>query len=716
MKKNKKILIAFLAFLILDLSSSQNEYYDYFRSPTFSDYGTVGLLNMPSARTLDEGSLAFHWSRTQPYLRGSIVATPFSWFEALYKYTDINDKLYSPIRSFSGGQSLKDKAFDAKFILLFENEYLPQLAVGFRDLGGTNRFASEYLVASKAVKNFDFTIGMGWGKLAGRNNLSNPLTNLNNRFDVRGNSGERGTGGKLSTDAWFSGEKASIFGGFEYFPKFYPRLRLKLEYDSTDFDTEGERPVVQKSPVNFGISYKLSRTIDIHAGYVRGNTLQMGFTFKGTFRDRDPYKIKKDPPILLDKKTSTAAKIITSRDERSMYLLALRELQKNQIYLQSAEIEDDEIHVVYSQRKFNNIMQAAGRSSIIIDSIASEKIQKFRFSSLNGPNLMSTVTIPRDEFTRSLDDKDFQSLKYVAKVEKADIDFSEMEYVPKASFPVINYEISPEIRSHIGGPDAFYFGQAWIRGDFNITFSRKLSVNGILSANLFDNFDNLRLPSDSQLPRVRTEIVDYLKDGSDLSISRLQFNYLDSISRDLYTRLSIGYFEEMYGGFAFEALYRPFTSPFAIGIEVYDAKKRNFDQKFGFQDYDVVSGHINTYYKHAPSGVLVTMRGGRFLAKDSGITLDFSRRFKSGMYVGAFFTLTDVSEEEFGEGSFDKGFYFSLPIEIFSREHAPGRTFFGLKPLTRDGGASVISGMGLYGITDQSSRNNLLQEWDTFYE
>ena len=241
MKKNKKILIAFLAFLILDLSSSQNEYYDYFRSPTFSDYGTVGLLNMPSARTLDEGSLAFHWSRTQPYLRGSIVATPFSWFEALYKYTDINDKLYSPIRSFSGGQSLKDKAFDAKFILLFENEYVPQLAVGFRDLGGTNRFASEYLVASKAVKNFDFTIGMGWGKLAGRNNLSNPLTNLNNRFDVRGNSGERGTGGKLSTDAWFSGEKASIFGGFEYFPKFYPRLRLKLEYDSTDFDTEGER-------------------------------------------------------------------------------------------------------------------------------------------------------------------------------------------------------------------------------------------------------------------------------------------------------------------------------------------------------------------------------------------------------------------------------------------------------------------------------------------
>ena len=150
------------------------------------------------------------------------------------------------------------------------------------------------------------SLGIGWGKLAGRNNFSNPLTNLSNRFDTRGNSGERGYGGKFSPDAWFSGERASLFGGFEYFPKYLPRLRLKFEYDSTDFDTEGERPILQKSPINFGISYKLSRNIDVHAGYIRGNTF-VGFTFKGTFRDRDPYMIKNDP-VLLDKKTSNAAK------------------------------------------------------------------------------------------------------------------------------------------------------------------------------------------------------------------------------------------------------------------------------------------------------------------------------------------------------------------------------------------------------------------------
>ena len=65
--------------------------------------------------------------------------------------------------------------------------------------------------------------------------------------------------------------------------------------------------------------------------------------------------------------------------------------------------------------------------------------------------------------------------------------------------------------------------------------------------------------------------------------------------------------------------------------------------------------------------MLFHLRGGRYLAKDSGVTFDFSRIFRSGMRVGAFFSLTDISFEEFGEGSFDKGFYFHVPLEIFSQ-------------------------------------------------
>ena len=218
------------------------------------------------------------------------------------------------------------------------------------------------------------------------------------------------------------------------------------------------------------------------------------------------------------------------------------------------------------------------------------------------------------------------------------------------------------------------------------------------------------------MPHVRTDIVKYLKGGRGFSITRLQADYISRLSKNIYSRLSVGLFEEMFGGVSGEILYRPFTSPFAIGAELSNVTQRDFNQMFDFQEYTVLTGHINAYYKHSPSGVLMTLRGGRYLAKDSGVTLDFSRRFKSGMYVGAFFTLTDISAQEFGEGSFDKGFYFSIPIEVFFDDYAPGRSYFGLKPLTRDGGANLVSGMGLYGVTDYSNYDNLNSEWDSIYD
>ena len=104
---------------------------------------------MPSARMHEEGSIGFTWTHSDPYLRGSIMGNPFDWFEASYSYTDVNNKLYSASPEFSGKQSYKDKSFDAKFRLLKERAYVPQVAIGFRDFGGSSLFAAEYIVASK---------------------------------------------------------------------------------------------------------------------------------------------------------------------------------------------------------------------------------------------------------------------------------------------------------------------------------------------------------------------------------------------------------------------------------------------------------------------------------------------------------------------------------------------------------------------------------------
>ena len=717
MNSLKNNFFGIIFFFSITISSSSLDYQNLIRPVSFSDYGTVGLLNMPSARMMQEGSLAFHWSAAQPYFRGSIVATPFDWFEALYKYTDINDLQYSRYKAFSGGQSLKDKGFDVKFVIKKESDLFPQLAVGFRDIGGTNRFAAEYLVATKMINNFDITLGMGWGNLAGRETIKNPLSSFSNTFNVRGNSGEQGFSGDFSPDAWFAGKKSSFFGGFEYFPNFSSKLRFKAEFDSTNFNTEGERPLPQKTPINYGLHYRFSNTLNFHLGFIRGNTLQFGFSVKGTFSDRHPYRNKRDPIIFEETfRASIIKNNIAKRNERALYLATLDRLKKNDIYLQAAEISNDEIHVVYSQGKHQHSLRAAGRTAQLINQLANDEIQTIKISHLNGPAIMNTVEIPRFYLKQTIPDRDYQSMQYVTKIYQEDIDWEEFEYVPTPILPSVKWGIAPAVRSHIGGPDGFYFGELYLRGDARVLFTRNIQLTAMSSFSIGDNFKRLKLPSDSVLPHVRTDIVQYLKKGTGFNITRLQLDYLAQPAQSFYSRLSVGIFEEMFAGIGAEVLYRPFGSPLAIGLEVIDAYQRDYDQMFDLRDYNILTGFLTTYYKHDPSNILFTLKGGRFLAGDSGVTFDFSRRFKSGFYVGAFITKTDVSAEEFGEGSFDKGFYFSFPIDIFLNSYSAGRTAFGLKPLTRDGGASVITGSSLYGISFPGNFNNLQDEWDTFYD
>ena len=175
------------SFLLLFSPSILAQISDYIYPNTFSsysNYGSLGLVQAPNARFFEEGTLAFSWSHNDPYLRGSIIAYPFDWMEASFQYTDINNALYSNVFAFSGNQSLKDKGFDVKLRLLEESNFIPQVALGLRDIGGTSLFASEFIVASKRIRNADFSLGIGWGILS-NNSFKNPLGNINDRFYKR---------------------------------------------------------------------------------------------------------------------------------------------------------------------------------------------------------------------------------------------------------------------------------------------------------------------------------------------------------------------------------------------------------------------------------------------------------------------------------------------------------------------------------------------------
>jgi hypothetical protein len=84
--------------------------------------------------------------------------------------------------------------------------------------------------------------------------------------------------------------------------------------------------------------------------------------------------------------------------------------------------------------------------------------------------------------------------------------------------------------------------------------------------------------------------------------------------------------------------------------------------------------------------------------------------------MGVFFSLTDISKAEFGEGSFDKGFFFNIPIQVFFDQFSRGASGFGLRPLTRDGAQSLTVAQSLWSTTNQANSDTLIYGWDGFYD
>ena len=107
---------------------------------------------------------------------------------------------------------------------------------------------------------------------------------------------------------------------------------------------------------------------------------------------------------------------------------------------------------------------------------------------------------------------------------------------------------------------------------------------------------------------------------------------------------------------------------------------------------------------------------GRYLARDIGATLEVRRIFSNGFSIGGFATKTNVSAAEFGEGSFDKGIYFAIPIDLVSRNYQENTAKFLWRNLTRDGGAMLNGGLNLHGLTENKSVGLLNYFEEGFYE
>ena len=136
---------------------------------------------------------------------------------------------------------------------------------------------------------------------------------------------------------------------------------------------------------------------------------------------------------------------------------------------------------------------------------------------------------------------------------------------------------------------------------------------------------------------------------------------------------------------------------------------------FDLLDYETVIGHLSFYYD-AGRMFEVEVNAGRYLAGDWGATTTISRKFGSGWEVGGYATLTDVPFSTFGEGSFDKAIYVSLPIDWIVSSPNKTKRRLTLRPITRDGGANLASARSLYGHIKGYQNSDIKREYGRLWK
>ena len=181
---------------------------DDFFNNSYNNHGSIGLINMPTARFYDESSFGITAYDGTPDQKVTLTSSPFNWLEASFFYTNIQGLPYPGYEY----QDYKDKGFNAK-IRLKEQGKLPAIAIGVNDLAGTGFYSSEFVVGSYELNELDFHLGLGWGTLNGKDDFKNPLSLLSERFENRPIEFED-KGGQFQPSRYFSDKNVSVFMGF----------------------------------------------------------------------------------------------------------------------------------------------------------------------------------------------------------------------------------------------------------------------------------------------------------------------------------------------------------------------------------------------------------------------------------------------------------------------------------------------------------------------
>jgi len=678
------------------------------RGLSYTIWGTPGLLEMPSALSADDGEVAATYGMFGNNRRTTLTFQIAPRLSGSFRYSGF-DVVFS-----DGVRPNFDRSFDLRYRLVDEGEWMPSVAIGLQDFLGTTFYGGEYIVATKTISDsIRVTGGLGWGRLASNGGFSNPLSFLGSYFETRPPV-DFGKGGVPAFENLFRGD-AAFFGGVEY--AINERLTFKAEYSSDAYVYEETRDLMEvNSPFNFGLTYRPAPGYQVGLAYMYGSEIALMGTVTLNPNDR-PFDGGMDPapqPVLVRAADMRAAQ---SWDRAELPEAVLHDrlndaLAAEGITLNGVELTDGSARVRYTNNRYRAEAQALGRVARIMTRELPPSIEVLTLEPMQAGIPLSATTLRRSDL-EAFENQAGGTDAMQARAVLADAGPVGGIITPEDADDPFSWRLSPYGRLILfdgGNPVAVDVG---LRLRASYEFRPNLVASGSLTYQLYSNQSEAELVTDDTVPVVRRNAGLYAQEGSP-GIESLTLAYYGRPGANLYSRVTLGYLEQMYGGVSAEMLWKPVDSRLAVGAEVNYVAQRDFDMLLGFQDYEVATGHASVYYDLS-NGFHAQLDLGRYLAGDLGATFSLDRQFANGWSIGAYATLTDMPFEDFGEGSFDKGIRVSIPIDFVLGQPTRRTSDVTLRSLNRDGGARLNVDGRLYDIVRDGHSADLDDGWGRFW-
>lgn len=689
--------------------------------PHLSFYGEAGLIDMPTADSLAEGDFATTVSYFGVTTRVTLSFQVTNRLNGIFRYSGLRGLAPDPNRDVR-----YDRSFDVSYRLLDENDWRPAVKIGLRDFGGTGLFSSEYVVATKSFgprKAVKVTGGLGWGRLATSGGFDNPLEAL---FGVGTRVRQSGVrpieeAGRIEIGDLFRGDTA-FFGGISW--QVNDRLLLIGEYSSDDYTFETNGDVLDiKSQFNFGASYKVSDTVDVGLYYLYGN--ELGFRVNYVLNPKvppaasgiepGPQPVQPRPNRRSAPQVWTTAWVESEATQAAVQTAVIAALGPEGLLVESLDLSASEAHVTLRNRRFDQSAQAIGRAARALTRSLPASVETFHIGLVEQGMPTTRVTLQRSD----LEELEFAPDNAWQSYVRADIADAGTEPNARRSLtsPRFSFAVTGYVDRSLFDPDQPLSFDLGVRLTTNYEPRPGWVLNTSVRQPLYSNRDNINRVSNSVIQTVRSEQDDFNR-GDQAKLDRLTLAHYFRPAENLYGRITAGYLELAYAGVSSEVLWKPSTSRLALGVELNAVHQREPREPLalgeGQFDYETITGHASAYYA-LDNGFHAQLDVGRYLAEDWGGTFTLTREFRNGWRVGAFFTLTDVSFDDFGEGAFDKGIFVTLPTSWSIGQPSRQDQTTVIRPVLRDGGARVEVSDRLYDLVKRDSDPYLSDSWGRFW-